>query len=372
MPSGAPAGGIGPAEQAPGFHHQHHRHQREDRHQRHLREDEDAEGAQFPDQQRGEKSAQHRTQPADDGDDEGVGDHAEVHAGGCGRARDLQRAAQPGEERAEEQRPGEEQRLIDAERADHLAVLPRGADQHAEARPVQDQPQRGEHQRADGDEEQLIGGEALAENIDAAPQAGRARAGDVQRPPELQHHILGHQHHTEGGQQLEQLRRLVDAPEDQHLHRHAGEPDDSRREQHPQDEGRQRIMVVEQRGDDGHTEIGAEHEEGAMREIHDPRDAENQRQPRGDDEQRGRIGEAGKRLRQDEGEVHSRPPAVSGFAEKPLSPCLRFTVAGERQAGAGTVSLPPEKWVFSRSTTSQIEGPAMAGGCGFSQNSRQM
>ena len=63
----------------------------------------------------------------------------------CGLAASLgvcSAPPRPGQGGAEEQRAGEQQRLVDAERADHLAILRRGPHQHAEARPVHQQPEQ--------------------------------------------------------------------------------------------------------------------------------------------------------------------------------------------------------------------------------------
>ena len=65
-----------------------------------------------------------------------------------GDARDLQRAAEPGEEGAEKQRAGEQHRLVDAERRHHVAILRRGAHQDAETRPAQQKPDEPEHHGA--------------------------------------------------------------------------------------------------------------------------------------------------------------------------------------------------------------------------------
>ena len=54
-----------------------------------------------PDQERGEKRAGNRAQAADDGDDERFGDDREVHAEVGRLARQLQRAGEPREKRAE-------------------------------------------------------------------------------------------------------------------------------------------------------------------------------------------------------------------------------------------------------------------------------
>ena len=55
-----------------------------------------------------------------------------------GTPRHLQRAREPRQERAQHEDAGEQPRLVHAERGDHLAVLRRGADQHAPARAVEE------------------------------------------------------------------------------------------------------------------------------------------------------------------------------------------------------------------------------------------
>ena len=62
----------------------------------------------------------------------------------------------------------------------------------------------------------------------------RPRQRQVVRPPQAQHGVLHHQHDAERGQQLEQLRRAVDAAQQQHLQQHAHRPRHQRRPQHAQ------------------------------------------------------------------------------------------------------------------------------------------
>ena len=90
-------------------------------------------------------------------------------------ARQLQRAAEPGEERAEREDGGEQQRLVDAERADHLAVLRRRADQHAEAGARQHPPQQPQHQRPDDDQHQVVLREGAVPRISTEPRNPGAR-----------------------------------------------------------------------------------------------------------------------------------------------------------------------------------------------------
>jgi hypothetical protein len=156
------AGGLRPAEEPVRPDDEDDRHQQKDEHQRDLGEDQDAEGLELADDERGHKGAGHAAHAADDGDDESLGDDVEVHARGRGGFWNLQGATEPGQEGAEEEGAGEEERLVDAERADHVAVLRRGAHEDSEARPPEQHPQSAEHDRTGGDEDELVGREAVA------------------------------------------------------------------------------------------------------------------------------------------------------------------------------------------------------------------
>ena len=126
----------------------------------------------------------------------------------------------PASEGAEEQRAGKQQRLVDAERRHHLAILRGRPHQHAEARPVHQKPESAQHQGPDRDQEQLVGRESDGRGCRPAPRKpGRARAEDVERAPDLEHEVLHDQHDAEGGEQLEQLGRPVDAPQQQNFDR---------------------------------------------------------------------------------------------------------------------------------------------------------
>ena len=105
-----------------------------------ARADADAERLGDADQDGGEERAAEAAQAADDGDHEGVGDDGEIEIEVGRLARDLQRAAQPGQHGADEEHRGEELGLVDAERAHHLAVLGGRAHQRAPARAVEQQP----------------------------------------------------------------------------------------------------------------------------------------------------------------------------------------------------------------------------------------
>ena len=156
--------GLRAAEQPVRARDQHHRHHQEFGDQRQLGEihadeteihyaDADANGFDFGDDDGGEIGPADRAHAAHHHHHEGVADRHQV-GGEIGRlARDLQRTAEPGERRAERKYGGEQHRLIDTERADHLAVLRRRPHQPAEARSRQREMQGQQHQRTDENQE---------------------------------------------------------------------------------------------------------------------------------------------------------------------------------------------------------------------------
>ena len=162
-------------------------------------------------------------QPADHDDHEGLGDDA---TDPCCRLADPRGSCSappsPASAGAEREHRGEQHALVDAERAHHLAVLRRRAHQRAPARAVQQQPQRAQHQparpRSAAGRRRETARRRCATN---AAQSRRARREQVLRPPDRQRHVLHDQHHAEGREQLEQLRRAVDAPQQHHLDHHA-------------------------------------------------------------------------------------------------------------------------------------------------------
>ena len=120
-------------------------------------------------------------------------------------------------------------------------------------------------------------------------------------PPDQHHEILDHQGQAEGRQQLEQFRRMIDPPQQHHLDEHADHSDDQRRDDDAAPEAERAGKALGQRERD----IGAEHVERAMREIHDPRHAEDDRQARRDQKQRRRAGKTGQELNEVEGHRRS-------------------------------------------------------------------
>ena len=218
-----------------------------------------------------------------------------------GIARNLQRAAERCEKDAEREHAGEQPFLIDAERRHHVAVLRRRAHQHAPARALEQQPEPAEHDRAEPDQEQIVARDILAEEIDRALEAGRAAAEQIVGSPDQHHDILDHQGQAEGREQLEQFRRMIDPPQQHHLDQHADNRHHQRRNDDAAPEAERAGEALGQRERD----IGAEHVERAMGKIHDPRHAEDDRQPRRDQEQRRRAGETGQELNEVEGHGRS-------------------------------------------------------------------
>ena len=140
--------------------------------------------------------------------------------------------------------------------------------------------------------------------MSTAPLKPGARGPSSSSGPQIEpHEVLDHQRHAEGREQLEQLRRVVDAAQQRHFDERADARRPRGRRAAPPPEAEKRAEPV----DRGIGDIGAQHVEGAMREIHDARDAEDDRQAGGDEEQRAGAGEPGEEL--GEVEAHVREPA---------------------------------------------------------------
>ena len=65
------------------------------------------------------------------------------------------------------------------------------------------------------DQEQVVARQAAAEDLDGAAQARRARPEQIFRAPQPQRRVVDHEHEREGGEQLEQFGRGIDAPQQQ-------------------------------------------------------------------------------------------------------------------------------------------------------------
>ncbi len=296
-------------------HHQHHRHDEEFGHQGQLRHvegeagnlDHAERGAQrlhLGDQHGGQIRSRYRAHAADHHDDKGVAQHREVEREIGRLARHLQRAAEARYAGAEREHGGEQQRLVDAERRHHLAILSRCADQPAEAGAGEHQIEAEEHRRPGQGEEDVVFRQPPPEQLDRSGQPRRAGTQNVLRPPDRQRRVVDHQQQREGGEQLVEFRRLVDAAQQHDL----GDRPDQRHHQHRDNDAAPEAERAGPGPRDAGGEIDAEHVERAMGHVHDARHAEDDRQPRRHQEQPGRRGEPVHGLEQKGVERHSACP----------------------------------------------------------------
>ena len=191
--------------------------------------------------------------------------------------------------------------LVDPERCDHLPVLGRGAHQDAEAGAAEQEGEGAEHRGAERDQHQLVLREALAQHVDRADEVRRARPDQGVRAPDDHHQLAHDQHHAEGREQLEQFGRLVDPAQQQNLDQGADAGDHGCRQQEREPEAQRRSGAAEPAGQ-ADRQIGAQHVERAVGEVHDPGDAEDDREPGRDQEQGRRAGQTVQDL--DDEEVH--------------------------------------------------------------------
>ena len=101
--------------------------------------------------------------------------------------------------------------MVDAERRHHLAVLSRGAHQHAPGRAVENEPDERENERSEHDPQEVVSRKGVAEQVHRALEARRARTEQLARAPDQQHEILDDERDAEGREQLKQDRRVIDA-----------------------------------------------------------------------------------------------------------------------------------------------------------------
>ena len=226
--AGMAAGRLRFAEQAPGPGHQHHRHHHKLDDQRELgkrnadagdldQPQPDTNRLELGDQQRRHIRAGNRAHAAHHHHHEGSADDVQVHLEVGRLARQLQGAAQSGQKSPEGKHCREQPGLVDAQRADHVAVLRGGPHQRAPARFGQQQPQQTQHHRARHNQKQVIGRELPAQNRHRSGEAGRPGPKQLFSAPEPQHQVLDDQAERKGGQQLKQLGRAVNAAQQQHL-----------------------------------------------------------------------------------------------------------------------------------------------------------
>ncbi|KAG1540783.1 hypothetical protein G6F50_014316 [Rhizopus delemar] len=141
---------------------------------------------------------------------------------------------------------------------------------------------------------------APATDLHGAGQPGGARSKQVFGAPDRQRGVADDEHQGERGQQLEQFGCLVQPLEHQPFR---GRPDQAGSQRGQQQAGPIAGAVAEIRGERP-GQVDAQHVERTVREIHHTGHAENQRQARGNQEQRAGVRQAIKQLRQQPGQAH--------------------------------------------------------------------
>ena len=163
-----------------------------------------------------------------------------------------------------------------AERADHVRVLHAGAHHAAERRLLQQEPEPGNAGDRDADQHHAI------ERIDEAAdhhlpaQCLRNRIRQRRRAENHTQGLLRHHGEAEGEQERQDRIGAIEAAEQRAL-------DDDAEQRHQHRRQHQRAAEAEIRRDH-QREIRADGKEGAVREIDDAAEREDQRQPERDEE----------------------------------------------------------------------------------------
>ena len=151
--------------------------------------------------------------------------------------------------------------------------------------------EKGKHCRTEHDEEQVVLGKLPAGDAYRTGQARRARPQHVLRPPRPERKVLDDQNERKGSEQLEKFWCPIDPPQQGKLDEKTKDAYCECRERHAEPE------ADALRQPDG--EIHAEHVQRAVGEVDDAADAEDERQPGGDQEERARTGEPVQELQED-------------------------------------------------------------------------
>ena len=189
----------------------------------------------------------------------------------------MQGAAQTGQKGTQRKHRREQPGLVDAQRADHVTVLRGGAHQRAPARLSQQQPQQTQHHRARHNQKEVIRRKLPTQNRHRTGESGRAGPEQFFGAPEPQHQVLDDQAQRKGGQQLKQLRRAVNAAQQQHLNQSA----QGCHSQRGQQQRRPKTNAGTQVGHQRISHVNTDHEKRTMGEIDDAGDAKNKRQTGG-------------------------------------------------------------------------------------------
>ncbi len=122
----------------------------------------------------------------------------------------------------------------------------------------------------------------MIEDEHRAGQARRPRPEQFLGSPNPQRCVLDHEHQGEGCKQLEKFGCMVDAAQQHHFYHRTDDTHQQRGEQQRRPEPRAGAEPIDHRIGD----VDAQHVQGAVREVDDARDTENQRKPGAYEEQR--------------------------------------------------------------------------------------
>ena len=239
---------------------------------------------------------------------------------------------------------GEQPRHADADNARHVGIVDAGADHGAEPGAVEQQPERDrDHQGDDDDGEPIMRKRPAVRARRKPPSAAGRRDIDRIAAPDHQAEIGGHERDAERDQHLRQLLAGQLAQQKALEHRAEGRDQQCRHQRRQPEIERH----AEQAADEGRAEIGAEHEQRAVRQVRDAHQPEDQREARRQQEQQTAKSDAVDRQQQPK--IHSRrfPALASGWqagaheGARRFRRGLRFHAAGNRAnrpAAGGTSS----------------------------------
>jgi len=286
------AGNFFATEQSIRPNRENHGHDHKHQNKRALRQIVHAEHVEHGYQDRCDERSRKRAHTSDHHHDENRRQDVEIHQKVGAAFRQLDGAAKTGKHGAEEKNAREQPGLIDAQRPDHFPVLGRGSHEDADPGLGDEIPEPEQNERRDRNQRQVILRHRLAHNADDPLQSGCPRPKHVLGAPNEQGHVLNDQDDSECGNELKQFRCPVNRPQYADLDNDADDADGKAGEQDRSPEPNRTWQHLHNRIADKR----AEHVEGAMREIDDPSDTENQRQSRRDQKQRRRIGKPGQKL----------------------------------------------------------------------------
>ena len=186
-----------------------------------------------------------------------------------------------------------------------MPVFRRGPNQDAKPGLAEEQPKPAQNPECDPDQKQIVAGDGMSPDINRAVEPGHTRGKQVIGAPQAAGGILYDQDHAKGCKQLEQLGRLVYPAQQGGFDHRTDEPDGQRGNQQGQQIAPE---TVPHHADKTERDIGAQHIERPMGEVHHPRHPEHDRQSDRDQEQRGSTGQSGNCLGDDKAQHYLQRP----------------------------------------------------------------